>query len=80
MGAQGCEDRAKVLQMLRPRGAVDQDVVKKKYQDALTEEGLKHRVYQALECRRRIGEANDITRNSKWPWCVLNAVFSMSLD
>ena len=54
--AEDVEDRAQVSEMLRPGGAVDQDVVEED-EDKATEEGSQHIVHQCLKCCRGIAEA-----------------------
>jgi len=55
MVTQCSQDGVDVLQMRRPRGTIDQDVVKK-HKDKLTQERLEHCVHETLECRRCIGQ------------------------
>lgn len=50
------EDRPNMLQVLHPRVAIYQNIIKK-HEHALTKEWLQHRVHQALKCGGGIGEA-----------------------
>jgi hypothetical protein len=56
MGVEGVEEDADVLQVLRPRGAIDQYVIKK-HQHEPTEIRAEDVVHQCLESGRGIGEA-----------------------
>jgi hypothetical protein len=54
--AERVEDGAEVTQVISPRPAVNQNVVKK-YQDEAAEERPEHIIHQGLECRRGVAEA-----------------------
>jgi hypothetical protein len=44
-----------MLQVLRPRRVVDQNVIKENQHEP-TEEGVEHVIHQRLKCRRGVGE------------------------
>ena len=71
------EDGAEVLQVFEPRRTVDENIVEE-HKDKPAQEGPQHIVHQRLERCWALEIPNGMTKNSKWPWCVRNAVLATS--
>ena len=65
------EDDGDVLKVLCPGGAVDKNVIKEN-------KGRRTSFIRAWKVAGALARPKGITKNSKWPWWVRNAVLAMS--